>query len=245
MDENLLDVSELHAGYGKAEVLTGLSICARRGSVVTVIGPNGAGKSTLLNALMGVLPSRGRLRYAGSDIGPLTLEERVMRGIALVPEKRELFGSMPVEDNLVLGAYPQIRKGNRAWRDELTHVYELFPRLQERRAQLAGTLSGGERQMLAIGRALMSRPQLLMLDEPSLGLAPLIVKEIFRIIEWLCETGVTILLVEQNARAALDVADHGYVLETGEIALHGPAAELAGDARVVETYLGSSKRIER
>ncbi|MGA0611411.1 ABC transporter ATP-binding protein [Caldimonas sp. KR1-144] len=241
MNELLLEVSDLHAGYGKAEVLSGLNLRAGKGSVVTVIGPNGAGKSTMLNALMGVLPgARGTLRYEGEDVSTLTLEERVMRGIALVPEKRELFSSMPVEDNLVLGAYRQMKRRNARWRDQLDHVYALFPRLKERRVQLAGTLSGGERQMLAIGRALMGQPRLLMLDEPSLGLAPLIVKEIFRIIEQLRETGVTILLVEQNARAALEVADYGYVLETGEIALQGDAADLAGDARVVETYLGAA-----
>jgi len=237
----LLEVTDLHAGYGKAEVLSGLNLRAAKGSVVTVIGPNGAGKSTMLNALMGVLPgARGALRYEGEDVSTLTLEERVMRGIALVPEKRELFSSMPVEDNLVLGAYRQMKRRNKQWRDQLDHVFQLFPRLKERRVQLAGTLSGGERQMLAIGRALMGQPRLLMLDEPSLGLAPLIVKEIFRIIEQLRATGVTILLVEQNARAALEVADYGYVLETGEIALQGDASDLAGDARVVETYLGAA-----
>jgi branched-chain amino acid transport system ATP-binding protein len=235
----LLEVRDLHAGYGKAEVLSGLALRAERGSVVTVIGPNGAGKSTLLNALMGVLPAHAELRLDGHDISHLSLEQRVMRGIALVPEKRELFATMVVEDNLVLGAFAQRRLGNRAWRDELGRVYALFPRLQERRTQLAGTLSGGERQMLAIGRALMSQPRLLMLDEPSLGLAPLVVKEIFRIIERLRETGVTILLVEQNARAALAVADYGYVIETGEVVLHGPARDLAGDARIVQTYLGA------
>jgi branched-chain amino acid transport system ATP-binding protein len=240
MAETLLDVSDLHAGYGKAEVLSGLRLRAAKGSVVTVIGPNGAGKSTTLNALMGVLPARGTIRYAGEDVSRLTLEERVMRGIALVPEKRELFSSMPVEDNLVLGAFRQMKLKRRDWRGELDTVYTLFPRLKERRVQLAGTLSGGERQMLAIGRALMGKPQLLMLDEPSLGLAPLIVKEIFRIIERLRETGVTILLIEQNARAALEVADHGYVLETGEIKLEGPARELAHDPRVIETYLGAA-----
>jgi branched-chain amino acid transport system ATP-binding protein len=241
MAEDLLIVEDLHAGYGRAEVLTGLSLRVPAGGVVTVIGPNGAGKSTTLNALMGVLPSRGRIRYEGEDITALTLEERVMRGIALVPERRELFGSMPVEDNLVLGAWRQQRQGRRDWRDQLEEVYALFPRLKERRAQLAGTLSGGERQMLAVGRALMGRPRLLMLDEPSLGLAPLIVREIFRTIERLRETGVSILLIEQNARAALEVADRGYVLETGAFVLEGAAADLAHDPRVIETYLGAKK----
>ena len=164
-----------------------------------------------------------------------------MLGIALVPEKRELFGTMPVKDNLVLGAFRQVRLRNRQWRDQIEQVYTLFPRLKERRAQLAGTLSGGERQMLAVGRALMSRPTLLMLDEPSLGLAPLVVQEIFRTVSALRATGVTILLVEQNARAALEVADHGYVLEMGGVSLEGPARDLAGDSRVIDTYLGTKK----
>jgi len=240
-DDIILSVENLHAGYGRAEVLHGISLTAARGSVVTVIGPNGAGKSTLLNALMGVLPVRGTLAYCGRDIAHETLEARVGRGIALVPERRELFGAMPLEDNLFLGAYRHRRRGPGWMYDRLGEVYQRFPRLNERRRQLAGTLSGGERQMLAIGRALMSAPELLMLDEPSLGLAPLIVREIFACIESLRRTGVTILLVEQNARAALEVADFGYVLETGEIALSGPASSLIHDARVVETYLGASR----
>jgi branched-chain amino acid transport system ATP-binding protein len=241
MSTPLLRIQQLRAGYGRAEVLHGIDLHADKGSVITVIGPNGAGKSTLLNSMMGLLPSKGLVEYEGEDIGTLTLEERVMRGIALVPEKRELFGTMPVEDNLVLGGYRQMRLGNAQWRSRLDDVYALFPRLKERRTQLAGTLSGGERQMLAVGRSLMSGPQVLMLDEPSLGLAPLIVKEIFSIIETLRKTGVTIVLVEQNARAALAVADHGYVLEMGELSLHGPAAELAQDPRVIDTYLGAAK----
>ena len=240
MSAPILRIEALRAGYGRAEVLHGLTLEAAPGSVVTVIGPNGAGKSTLLNTLMGVLPATGTLRFDGHDILALPLEERVMLGMALVPERRELFATMPVEDNLVLGAWRQMRLGNRAWRDRLADVYSIFPRLQERRGQLAGTLSGGERQMLAVGRALMSRPRLLMLDEPSLGLAPLIVRDIFSTIVGLRQTGVTILLVEQNARAALEAADHGYVLEMGEIALQGPARALAGDPRVIETYLGAS-----
>ena len=238
----LLKVSGLHAGYGRAEVLTGLDLRLRQGEVVTVIGPNGAGKSTTLNALMGVLPARGQVLFDGEDVNGLGLEERVMKGLALVPEKRELFTTMSVEDNLVLGGFRPMRLGQKDWRDELERVYALFPRLKERRAQLAGTLSGGERQMLAVGRALMARPKLLMLDEPSLGLAPLIVKEVFRIVAQLREAGVSILLVEQNARAALEVADYGYVLETGEIALEGKAADLAKDPRVIETYLGASRQ---
>jgi branched-chain amino acid transport system ATP-binding protein len=242
MSELILDVKDLHAGYGRAEVLHGLNLQAKQGSVVTVIGPNGAGKSTLLNALMGVLPSRGTIAYRGQAMGLRTLEERVMQGIALVPETRALFGTMPVEDNLLLGGYRQVRLGSKQGGEVLEQVYALFPRLKERRTQLAGTLSGGERQMLAVGRALMGQPDLLMLDEPSLGLAPLVVKEIFRTIEGLRATGVTILLVEQNARAALEVADHGYVLEMGEIALEGPAAQLARDPRVIDTYLGAARQ---
>ncbi len=237
----LLDVQDLHAGYGKAEVLRGLSLHAAQGSVATVIGPNGAGKSTLLNALMGLLPMRGRLMLGGEDITHLTLEERVMCGMALVPEKRELFGTMTVEDNLVLGGWRPLKLKVAGWRDGLERVYTLFPRLKERRSQWAGTLSGGERQMLAVGRALMGQPKLLMLDEPSLGLAPLVVRDIFSTIQKLQAAGVTILLVEQNARAALEVADHGYVLETGDLALQGPARELAQDPRVIETYLGAQK----
>jgi len=237
----LLQVTDLRAGYGKAEVLHGLNLEAAKGSVITVIGPNGAGKSTFLNSLMGLLPAKGRIEFNGQSITELTLEERVMQGISLVPEKRELFGTMSVEDNLVLGGYRQMQLGHAQWRSRLDDVFDLFPRLKERRQQEAGTLSGGERQMLAVGRSLMSRPELLMLDEPSLGLAPLIVKEIFAIIHTLRQTGVTILLVEQNARAALAVADHGYVLEMGDVSLHGAASDLAQDARVIDTYLGAAR----
>ena len=240
--ESLLVVKGLRAGYGRAEVLHGIDLQAPQGSVITVIGPNGAGKSTLLNALMGVLPAQGSIEFNGQSIAALSLEERVMLGIALVPEKRELFGSMPVEDNLILGAFRQVRLGNKAWREQIDVVFALFPRLKERRKQLAGTLSGGERQMLAVGRALMSRPTLLMLDEPSLGLAPLVVKEIFRTLDALRSTGVTTLLVEQNARAALEAADYGYVLEMGDMALSGPAKDLATDARVIDTYLGAARK---
>ncbi len=241
MTPPLLRIHNLHASYGRAEVLHGIDLEAGAGSVVTVIGPNGAGKSTLLNTLMGVLPARGTIEYQGQSVAALPLEERVLLGIALVPEKRELFGTMPVEDNLVLGGFRQVRLGNRQWRDQIEQVYALFPRLKERRAQLAGTLSGGERQMLAVGRALMSRPKLLMLDEPSLGLAPLVVQDIFRTVSALRATGVTILLVDQNARAALEVADHGYVLEMGSVSLSGPARQLARDSRVIDTYLGATR----
>ena len=238
----VLRIQQLRAGYGRAEVLHGIDLRLEKGSVITVIGPNGAGKSTLLNTLMGILPSHGTIELDGQPIQSLTLEERVMRGIALVPEKRELFGTMAVEDNLLLGGYRQMRLANAFWRDRLDTVYALFPRLKERRMQLAGTMSGGERQMLAVGRSLMSGPSVLMLDEPSLGLAPLIVNEIFSIIERLRETGVSIILVEQNARAALAVADYAYVLEMGEVGLQGPAADLANDPRVIDTYLGAAKK---
>jgi branched-chain amino acid transport system ATP-binding protein len=242
MGDMLLNIANLRAGYGRAEVLHGLNLQAAAGSVVTVIGPNGAGKSTLLNALMGVLAATGRVEYRGDSIAQQSLEQRVMHGMALVPETRALFGTMPVEDNLRLGAYRQWRLGHKDSSAALAGVYALFPRLQERRAQLAGTLSGGERQMLAVGRALMSKPTLLMLDEPSLGLAPKVVRDIFATIAGLRATGVTILLVEQNARAALEVADYAYVLEMGEIALQGKAADLARDARVIDTYLGAARQ---
>jgi len=241
MDAPFFEVRDLRAGYGKAQVLQGLNLKAQKGQVITVIGPNGAGKSTLLNSLMGLLPHQGSFFYKGQDISPLSLEERVLMGIALVPEKRELFSTMTVQDNLELGGFRQMRLGNRQWRDRMADVFDLFPRLQERRDQLAGTLSGGERQMLAVGRSLMSRPDVLMLDEPSLGLAPLIVKEIFNIISTLRQTGVTIVLVEQNARAALAVADVGYVLEMGDVSLQGPASELAQDPRVIDIYLGAAR----
>ena len=242
MNAPFFQVEGLRAGYGRAEVLHGVDLQAEQGSVITVIGPNGAGKSTLLNSLMGILSVRGTITFQGQALSALTLEERVMRGIALVPERRELFGTMSVEDNLVLGAFRQVRLKNKQWREQIDVVFELFPRLKERRTQQAGTLSGGERQMLAVGRALMSGPKLLMLDEPSLGLAPLIVREIFRTIDGLRKTGVTTLLVEQNARAALETADYGYVLEMGEIVLQGAASDLATDARVIDTYLGAARK---
>jgi branched-chain amino acid transport system ATP-binding protein len=207
------------------------------GQIVTVIGPNGAGKTTLLAALMGLLPAKGDIRYETEDFSGLLTEERVRKGICLVPERRELFTEMTVADNLILGAYTRWRDRAAVERD-LEDVYARFPRLSERRMQLAGTLSGGERQMLALGRALMMKPRLLLLDEPSLGLAPLIVREIFRIVTTLRELGVSILLVEQNARAALESADFGYVLETGAIVHSGKAADLIHDPKVIASYLG-------
>lgn len=233
----LLSVTDLHVSYGKVEAVTGVSLEMQAGHIVTVIGPNGAGKTTLLAALMGLLPSKGESWYEAQDLRILSTEERVRRGICLVPERRELFTEMTVADNLVLGAYTRWRDRQAVQRD-LQEVYERFPRLSERRGQLAGTLSGGERQMLALGRALMAKPRLLLLDEPSLGLAPLIVREIFRIVTGLRELGVSILLVEQNARAALETADYGYVLETGSIVHGGPAVSLMHDPRVIASYLG-------
>jgi branched-chain amino acid transport system ATP-binding protein len=246
MTTPVLEVSGLAVRYGKIEALHKAAIKVGAGQIVSVIGPNGAGKSTLLNAIMGALPvtghASGRIAYMSEEIGALPIERRVARGMCLVPEKRELFASMTVEDNLVLGAYRRKRAGERNFLDQLEPVFALFPRLKERRAQAAGTLSGGERQMLAVGRALMGKPDLLMLDEPSLGLAPLIVKEIFHIISALRQTGVATLLIEQNARAALQISDYGYVLETGDLALEGPAGELAQNPRVIETYLGLAKK---
>ncbi len=232
---SLLEIDRMSVAYGGIGAVHDVSLHVGAGEIVTVIGPNGAGKTTLLNAVMGVHGGRGGVRFQGRELGPWGIEERVRAGLCLVPEKRELFGSMTVEDNLRLGAF---RFRGRGAGPALEEVYGLFPRLRERRGQHAGTLSGGERQMLAMGRALMARPDLLMLDEPSLGLAPLIVREIFRIVAGLRERGCSILLVEQNARAALAVSDRAYVLEAGRVTLEGPSAALAGDARVVATYLG-------
>ncbi len=243
-DSQLLEVSNFSVAYGQVEAVQGVDLSLRRGEIVTVIGPNGAGKTTLLAALMGLLPVRGgEMRYLGKPLPPKVPVERLVRmGMTLVPEKRELFARMSVLDNLQLGAFDRYRCGHRDHLETMDSVFELFPRLAERRTQLAGTLSGGERQMLAMGRALMAKPKVLMLDEPSLGLAPLIIREIFRIIEALKQTGVGILLVEQNARAALQIADYGYVLETGTISLHGPSHELLNDGRVIESYLGFGGR---
>jgi branched-chain amino acid transport system ATP-binding protein len=235
----MLEIADLHVAYGQVEAVRGVSLSLLPGQIVSVIGPNGAGKTTLLAATMGLLPSRGVLKFEGQDLSSMDVEARVERGLCLVPETRELFGELTVLDNLMLGAYAR-RPGAAALRERLEFVYGRFPRLQERTSQRADTLSGGERQMLALGRALMSSPRLLMLDEPSLGLAPLIVQEILSIVRRLRHDGVSILLVEQNARAALDSSDHGYVLETGEIALSGPSSDLAGDPRVQATYLGGA-----
>ena len=234
----MLEVSDLHVAYGRVEAVRGVSLHLKAGEIVSVIGPNGAGKTTLLGALMGLLPAAGgTLRFEGEDLRALDVESRVERGLCLVPEKRELFGEVSVLDDLVLGADAG-RLSAAALKQRLDQVCQRFPRLAERRRQRASTLSGGERQMLALGRALMSGPRLLMLDEPSLGLAPLIVVEILAIVRALRDDGVSILLVEQNARAALESSDRGYVLETGEIALEGDSRVLADDPRVQATYLG-------
>jgi branched-chain amino acid transport system ATP-binding protein len=226
--------------YGPIEALSGVSLSVQAGEIVTVIGPNGAGKSTLLGALMGVLPVRaGQVEVDGQALQHSPVAQRVAAGLALVPETRALFASMSVADNLRLGAYRFRAEPASRHQQALEEVYALFPRLHERQRQAAATLSGGERQMLALGRALMGRPRLLMLDEPSLGLAPLIVRDIFRILGELRQRGVAILLVEQNARAALRLADHAHVLELGRVAMAGPAATLANDPRIVEAYLGA------
>lgn len=235
MSDPVLALRGVSVSYGKIEAVRQASLTVGAGQIVTVVGANGAGKSSLLNAAMGVLPCEGEVAFAGRALGDAAVEDRVAAGMTLVPEKRELFPSMAVEDNLRLGAYRR-RDG---WSRSLERVYDLFPRLKERRRQLAGTLSGGERQMLAMGRALMGRPRLLMLDEPSLGLAPRIVRDILQLVARLREDGTAVLLIEQNARAALQVADYGYVMELGRVILEGSAADLTRDERVIQSYLGA------
>jgi branched-chain amino acid transport system ATP-binding protein len=241
MSAPLLSVRDLSVSYGQIEAVRAVSLGVNAGAIVTVIGPNGAGKTTLLSTIMGLLPRRsGEISFRAQPDAGEHVEWLVAEGMSLVPETRQLFTTMSVQDNLLLGHYPR-----RAARGDLSasfdRVYGIFPRLKERRAQLAKTLSGGERQMLALGRALMSQPKLLLLDEPSLGLAPLIVREIFHVIANLKRTGVGVLLVEQNARAALQIADYGYVMETGEISFEGPAATLADNPRIVASYLGAGR----
>jgi len=239
----LLETSGLCVSYGRVEALHEVNLRIGEGQIVTVIGPNGAGKTTLLSALMGLLPGKGEIRHFGERArGPCRVESLVDRGLVLVPERRELFAEMSVQDNLLLGAFTCYRRGERDHRATMEKVYAAFPRLRERRDQHAGTLSGGERQMLAMARALMAKPRLLLLDEPSLGLAPLITREIFRIVAQLRDVGVAVLLVEQNARAALQVSDYGYVLESGEVVLEAPSRQLADDPRVIESYLGLGGR---
>jgi branched-chain amino acid transport system ATP-binding protein len=232
----MLSIEDVCVSYGKVEAVRNVSLSVAEGQIVTVIGPNGAGKTTLLLAAMGLLRSTGRMTFQGTDLAAVDVEGRVEHGLCLVPEKRELFADLSVADNLLLGSYT-VRDRSKV-QGTLDDVFRRFPRLQERRKQTAGTLSGGERQMLALGRALMAKPKLLVLDEPSLGLAPLIVREIFRTIASLRELGVSVLLVEQNARAALETADFGYVLETGEIVQSGPAKTLIHDPKLISAYLG-------
>jgi branched-chain amino acid transport system ATP-binding protein len=234
----VLEVRALHVRRGRVEAVRGASLAVGRGRIAAVIGRNGAGKTTLLSAVAGLLPvAAGEVLLDGTDVTGAPVEENVARGVALVPETRELFADLSVEDNLRLGAFARhLRHGERE--TVLGEAYALLPRLADRRRQRAATLSGGERQMLALGRALMSAPKVLLLDEPSLGLAPLIVRDIFAIIAALRSTGVAVLLVEQNARAALQIADYGYVLETGELAFEGPSTDLASNPRVAAAYLG-------
>jgi branched-chain amino acid transport system ATP-binding protein len=235
----MLHIRNLYAYYGKIAALAGVSCHVNQGEIVALIGANGAGKTTLLNAINGLVQARGTVTFSGEDLLKLPAEKIVARGISQVPEGRQIFAPLTVAENLELGAYlRQSRRQRQEIMADLEKIYALFPRLAERRTQTAGTLSGGEQQMLAIGRALMARPRLLLLDEPSLGLAPVIVDSIMATIVRLREQGVTILMVEQNARTALSIADRGYVLETGRILLSGPAAELLHDRQVTRAYLG-------
>lgn len=235
MTTPLLRLSDISVSYGKVEAVRGVSLEVFAGEIVTVIGANGAGKSTLLNAAMGILPATGTQEFDGANVARLEVEDRVAAGLSLVSERRELFSTMSVEDNLRLGA---VRFNDREAKERMSAVFDRFPRLKERRRQQAGTMSGGERQMLAMGRALMAGPKVLMLDEPSLGLAPRIVADIFTIIEDLRRSGVAILLVEQNARAALHAADRAYVMELGEITMSGKSSDLASDPQIERSYLG-------
>jgi branched-chain amino acid transport system ATP-binding protein len=242
MSPPLLQLRNFGVSYGAVQAVHGVELTVSEGEIVTVIGPNGAGKSSLLCAAMGLLRSSGTVAIDGVVVARPSVELMVTREVSLVPERRELFGEMSVEDNLLLGGFWRWRKGHRDQAQRLDEVFALFPRLQERRTQLASTLSGGERQMLAIGRALMAKPRLLMLDEPSLGLAPLVVREVLHMVASLRRLGVSVLLVEQNARAALQVADRGYVLEMGAVVLDGTAQELLHDRRIIDTYLGIGRK---
>jgi branched-chain amino acid transport system ATP-binding protein len=238
----MLTVENLHAGYGLSEVLLGMSFEVKAGSVVALIGANGAGKTTTMRAVSGAIrPTRGRVLLDGREVQGLDASRIARLGLAHSPEGRKVFGPLSVEVNLLLGAYvhlPRFFGFRRHAKDDLARVYDLFPHLKERSRQAAGTLSGGEQQMLAIGRALMARPKVMLLDEPSMGLAPVIVQEVFRTIRRLKESGITLLLVEQFARSALEVADYAYVMERGRIALHGTPADLHRDERVLAAYLG-------
>jgi branched-chain amino acid transport system ATP-binding protein len=243
----MLKIRNLESGYGKLRVLKGISLHVSPGEIVIIIGANGAGKTTLLKTVSGILKARaGAVHFLDRSIGSANMEEIVGSGCVLVPEGRQLFSTLSIKDNLTLGAYLIARTGKRREvKQRLEEIYELFPVLYERQEQLAGTLSGGEQQMVAIGRALMTGPRLIMMDEPSMGLAPLIVEKIFTTIAALPKLGKTVLLVEQNARASLDIADRGYVLETGQIVLSGTSQELLDNHDVQRAYLGKDyKRIE-
>lgn len=238
----MLRIQNLKSYYGRLQALRGVSLHVGKGEIVALIGANGAGKSTLLNTVAGLIEqSQGKILLDEKDIRGLAAEKIVKRGAVLVPEGRQLFAPMTVSDNLELGGYLRHKNGNKAeLEQDMEMVYQLFPVLKERHSQLAGTLSGGEQQMLAIGRALMSRPRLMLLDEPSMGLAPKIAEEIFDTITGLKQQGVTILLVEQNARMALEIAERGYVIETGQIVVQGPSEELLRNREVERAYLGKS-----
>ncbi|MEG0934155.1 MAG: ABC transporter ATP-binding protein [Clostridia bacterium] len=237
----MLEVRDLKVNFGGIEALKGISFDVEKGQIVTLIGANGAGKSTTLRAITSlVTPSTGTIKYKGEDITRMDTQKVVERGISLVPEGRRVFSNLTVSENLRIGAY--MRKDKAGIEQDMAHVYELFPRLKERSWQFAGTLSGGEQQMLAVGRGLMCKPEILMMDEPSLGLAPLVVKDIFDIIEKLNQDGITILLIEQNANAALRAAHYGYVMETGRIILEGSGNELLENEKVREAYLGKAAK---
>ncbi|HEX3096663.1 MAG TPA: ABC transporter ATP-binding protein [Usitatibacter sp.] len=234
---SLLALERVEVAYGGIRAVKGIDLAVEAGEMVCLIGANGAGKSTTLRAITGLVrAAAGRIRYDGSEISSLRVHEIARRGLAMVPEGRGVFPQLTIEENLAMGAYARADKA--AIRADMAHAFELFPRLAERRRQTAGTLSGGEQQMLAIARALMSRPKLLLLDEPSMGLAPLMVERIFDVIREIAAEGVTLLLVEQNARLALEVSHRGYVLDGGLVTLSGPARELLGDPRIREAYLG-------
>ncbi len=238
---SLLKVTDLVVSYGGIEALKGISFEVGQGQIVTLIGANGAGKSTTLRTIAGLVPHKeGRIYYEGRDITDLNTQKIVESGIALVPEGRRVFANLTVLENLRIGAY--LRKDKDLIEEDIQYVYDLFPRLRERSWQLAGTLSGGEQQMLAVGRAVMTRPKVIMMDEPSLGLAPLVVRDIFSIIQTLKDTGMTVLLIEQNANAALHACDFAYVLETGKITLSGTGEELLASEAIQEAYLGKSGR---
>ena len=242
----MLRLKNINTYYGKVHALKNVSLHLGEGEIVTLIGANGAGKTTILNTISGVTPaSAGEIMFSKESVAALAPDKVVQRGISQVPEGRQVFKPLSVEDNLELGAYLRYRnrESKSAIHKDMNQIFSLFPRLEERRKQLAGTMSGGEQQMLAIGRALMANPKMLLLDEPSMGLAPLVVQEIFRVLERLRqENGTTILLVEQNAKAALKLADRGYVLETGKVILEGPADELLENAEVKRAYLGKDKK---